>query len=233
MFGVRPGDHDARYRQGQEWLDLIRMIWERDDFDFQGEFFNCKGIREKPKPFGGTRPLIMNAGSSPQGRGFALRNCDAWFTTVRLANREQADIEQAARVIQQAKDEARGHGHEIGAYTVGVVVCRPTHAEALEYHHHVTQENADWSAIDKMVEGKGFKGTPEELERYRRRYANGKSGLEFFGTPDEVAAGLASVNAAGFTGIGLSFVNYADEFPYFRQEILPRLERLGLRKPAP
>jgi dimethylsulfone monooxygenase len=28
-------------------------------------------------------------------------------------------------------------------------------------------------------------------------------------------------------------VNYADEFPYFRDEVLPRLERLGLRKPAP
>src|ERR1700691_2480719 len=34
MFGVQPGDHEARYRQGQEWLDVIKMIWERDDFDF-------------------------------------------------------------------------------------------------------------------------------------------------------------------------------------------------------
>ncbi len=37
-------------------------------------------MRAKPKPFGGTRPLIMNAGASPTGRAFAIRNCDAFFT---------------------------------------------------------------------------------------------------------------------------------------------------------
>ena len=31
---------------------------------------------------------------------------------------------------------------------------------------------------------------------------------------------------------GLSFVNYADEFDFFRAEVLPRLERLGLRQPV-
>jgi dimethylsulfone monooxygenase len=40
---------------------------------------------------------------------------------------------------------------------------------------------------------------------------------------------LAKLSAAGFTGCGLSFVNYAAEFPFFRQEVLSRLEHLGLR----
>jgi hypothetical protein len=30
----------------------------------------------------------------------------------------------------------------------------------------------------------------------------------------------------------VSFVNYLDELPYFCAEVLPRLERLGLRRPA-
>jgi hypothetical protein len=30
----------------------------------------------------------------------------------------------------------------------------------------------------------------------------------------------------------VSFVNYLDELPYFCAEVLPRLERLGLRCPA-
>jgi len=33
------------------------------------------------------------------------------------------------------------------------------------------------------------------------------------------------------TGVGLSMVNDIAEFPYFRAEVLPRLERLGLRTP--
>jgi dimethylsulfone monooxygenase len=30
-------------------------------------------------------------------------------------------------------------------------------------------------------------------------------------------------------GIGLSFVNFLDEVPYFCDEVLPRLERKGVR----
>jgi hypothetical protein len=30
----------------------------------------------------------------------------------------------------------------------------------------------------------------------------------------------------------VSLVNYADELPYFRAEVLPRLERAGLRSPT-
>jgi hypothetical protein len=30
----------------------------------------------------------------------------------------------------------------------------------------------------------------------------------------------------------LSFVNYLDELPYFRDEVMARLERMGLRSPG-
>ncbi len=43
-------------------------------------------------------------------------------------------------------------------------------------------------------------------------------------------AELAKISAAGFIGTTITFVNYVDEFPYFRDEVLPRLERLGLRQ---
>ena len=36
--------------------------------------------------------------------------------------------------------------------------------------------------------------------------------------------------ASGFDGVGLSFVNYLEELPYFRDEVIARLERMGLRK---
>ncbi|MFI5267393.1 MAG: LLM class flavin-dependent oxidoreductase [Chloroflexota bacterium] len=232
MFGVTPGDHARRYRQGQEWLDVLRLIWERDDFDFKGEFFDLKGVREKPKPYGGSLPLIMNAGASGEGRAFALRNCDAWFTSIRLETLEQASLEEASEVVLAAQAEARAAGHEIGAYTVGTIVCRPTRKEAQEFHRYVTVECADWEAIDNIIEMRGRnRDLPADVERLRRDLANGKGGLLFIGSPDDVAGYLAKVSGAGFTGCGMSFVNYADEFPYFRAEVLPRLESMGLRTP--
>jgi len=73
--------------------------------------------------------------------------------------------------------------------------------------------------------------SPEAIAALRRRFAAGHGGCPIVGDPDEVAAGLAQLSAAGFAGFAFSFVNYIDEFPFFRQEVLPRLERMGLRFP--
>ena len=43
---------------------------------------------------------------------------------------------------------------------------------------------------------------------------------------------LIELSRAGLTGIAVSLVNYADELPFFRDEVLPRLERVGLRLPV-
>jgi hypothetical protein len=40
---------------------------------------------------------------------------------------------------------------------------------------------------------------------------------------------LAIISQAGVRGIGLSFVNYLAEVPYFCSEVLPRLQRAGVR----
>ena len=53
-------------------------------------------------------------------------------------------------------------------------------------------------------------------------------GYPLTGTPDQVADGIALLVEAGFGGTTLSFVNYVDEFPYFRDEVLPRLEKRGV-----
>jgi len=43
---------------------------------------------------------------------------------------------------------------------------------------------------------------------------------------------LDRLHAAGFDGVAIDFINYLDELPYFAQEVLPRLERMGIRQPA-
>jgi alkanesulfonate monooxygenase SsuD/methylene tetrahydromethanopterin reductase-like flavin-dependent oxidoreductase (luciferase family) len=72
--------------------------------------------------------------------------------------------------------------------------------------------------------------SPEFLKMFRIRFAAGHGGFPIVGDPDDVANALASVSAAGFAGICFSFVNYLDEFPLFRDEVLPRLNQMGLRE---
>jgi len=58
---------------------------------------------------------------------------------------------------------------------------------------------------------------------------SGIGGFPFVGTPDKVAQEFAGLGEAGVRGIAVSFVNYLEEAPYFCAEVLPRLERAGLR----
>ena len=94
MFGVEQRAHEDRYEYAQEWIDVIKMIWsDRENFDFHGKYLDMKGIRGKPKPYGGTRPVIMNAGASATGQAFAVKNCDAFFLQ---ASRTSLDETRAA-----------------------------------------------------------------------------------------------------------------------------------------
>jgi FMNH2-dependent dimethyl sulfone monooxygenase len=228
MFGVSQRDHEQRYDYAQEWLDAVKMAWgPQDDFEYNGQFIKLKNVRSKPKPYGGSRPLIMNAGASQTGRAFAIRNCDAFFTQA-----DRTSMDETAKRVQAAKDEAKTHGKELDVYAVGVVTCRPTQKEAEEYYHYATIENGDWSAVDGILGKKKISPATvgeEEFQKQRHHYAHGMGGLLMVGDPDRIAETLARLHQAGLRGIGFSFVNYLRELPYFCDEVLPRLERMGVR----
>ncbi|HVH77448.1 MAG TPA: LLM class flavin-dependent oxidoreductase [Stellaceae bacterium] len=232
MFGASLRDHEARYEYAQEWLDVVKLAWgRRDDFDFAGHFFDLKGVRAKPKPHGGTRPLIMNAGASPTGQAFAIRNCDALFSTISRG----ISFDETAAHVRGVRALAREAGREIDVYTVGVVTCRANVREAQDYYRHAVVDNADWAAVDNILAMKNV--TPEqysreEFQRVRNHQANGMGGLPLVGDPDAVAAELSRLAELGLRGIAVSFVNYLDELPYFCAEVLPRLARAGLRGAA-
>ena len=229
MFGATLRDHEARYEYAQEWLDIIKLAWSsQEDFDFDGGFFKLKSVRAKPKPYGGTRPLIMNAGASATGQAFAIRNCDALFSTISHG----ISLEQTADHINTVQALARQAGREIDVYTVGVVTCRPTTREAQDYYRHAVIDNADWAAVDNILAMRNItpqKHSPEEFQRLRNHQANGMGGLPLVGDPDSVARDIARLAELGLKGIAVSFVNYLDELPYFCAEVLPRLARSGLR----
>ncbi len=231
MFGVFQRDLETRYEYAQEWIDAIKAAWtEPSDFDLDGTFFQLRNVRAFPKPHGNTRPLIMNAGASGVGQAFALRNCDAFFTATASS---RLSVAENAKRVGEIKQAAQALGREIDVYTVGQVICRPTQAEADDYYRHAMIDNADWGAVERMLELKNVtRATVAEEEFQRQRAftaAKGIGGYPFVGTPEKIAGELADLSHAGLRGIAFSFVNYIEEFPLFRDEVLPRLVEAGVR----
>jgi alkanesulfonate monooxygenase SsuD/methylene tetrahydromethanopterin reductase-like flavin-dependent oxidoreductase (luciferase family) len=231
MFGVAKHEHDERYAQGAEWWQIVKRIWAGEaPFDYAGRHYQLRGVEGAPRPYGAHAPLMMNAGSSPAGRQFAIRHSDLHFDGVHTP-------EDSRKRIAETKRLAHAHGRTIQVWTPVGIVCRPTRQAAEDYARYVV-DHADWGALgylaDMHARDARDRTDPEGLERRRgtdqmARRVLARGSYCAIGDPDTVAREISRLHAAGFDGLALNFVDYLAELPYFAEAVLPRLEGLGLR----
>lgn len=219
-----PDDHETRYGYAQEWFDIIQKLWTHDGrFDWDGKYFQLKNTYGNPRP--AALPPIFNAAGSGLGREFASRNANYLFTPA-------IDLERSKQEVVELRQQAADIGRKVGVLTFAHVICRPTQAEADEGWQRL-QDNADWVAVDNLIrlQFAHAQSFPHDLlALIRERFAAGHGGFPLVGTPEKVAEGLIQLHEAGFNGTTLSFFDYAEEFPYFRDNVLPILEKRGIRK---
>ena len=227
MLGIDLAQHEDRYDQGQEWIDVVTRAWSRTEpFDYDGKFYQVHKTDIHPKPYGGGQPIIVCAGNSHRGREFAARNADMMFTNIRT------DLDDVPENISALKEMAAAYNRDIRVFSNVAVVCRPSKKEADEYFQYYAVENADRDAVENMIVGRGLNkpGVPEErLQEFRIRAAGGNGALPIVGDPDDVVAMMKRLSECGISALAIGFTNYLEHFPYFRDEVLPRLVHEGLR----
>jgi alkanesulfonate monooxygenase SsuD/methylene tetrahydromethanopterin reductase-like flavin-dependent oxidoreductase (luciferase family) len=227
MFGIDLLEHDERYAYSEEWATIVKRIWaETEPFDFEGKYFKLRGVLGKPKPVGGSRPLLMSAGSSAAGRAFAVRHADCLFMNIFDLDALPKDV---AALRASAPDT------KPGVYASGHIISRATRKDTREYYDYIVNEQGDWEAAEHIVairiSGGGRSIPPELVRKMTERHVSGIGTMPVVGDYDEVAAQFKRMSDAGLDGMAVGLVNYIDEFPILRDEILPRMERLGLRNP--
>jgi alkanesulfonate monooxygenase SsuD/methylene tetrahydromethanopterin reductase-like flavin-dependent oxidoreductase (luciferase family) len=228
MFGIAQREHDERYEYTKEWLDVMFKVWASDEpFDHEGRFFNLRGVTGSPKPRGG-KVTLMNAGASSAGRSFAIGHCDLLFTILVSPEACQAEVAK----VKEAASRAKRH---VDVYTAAFIVCRPTRKEAKEYYHHISHDMADDPAIDNALrllklDCRSF--SPEFYAAFRGRFAACHGHYPIVGDPSDVAEELRRIRDSGVRGLAIMFTDFAGELPYFRDEVLPRLVELRVRRPG-
>jgi alkanesulfonate monooxygenase SsuD/methylene tetrahydromethanopterin reductase-like flavin-dependent oxidoreductase (luciferase family) len=225
MFGATMREHDMRYEYSTEWTEIVKRIWsEEKPFDYKGKFFDLKGVAGKPKPWGGGRPMLMSAGSSPAGRAFASKHVDCIFMPIGDEKKVAGDVADI-RALNREKP--------VGVYASGHILCRPTAKETWDYYNYLVREKGDWEAarniLDKREAGGSQSMEPGLLRSKLERVISGGSTYPVIGSYDECAETFLRLSNAGLDGMALMMVNYVNEMPHLRDEVLPRLERLKLR----
>ena len=227
MFGVTPAQD--RYAQGLEWYRVWSgLLAGGTSFDFEGEFYQLKNVDGLPLSVQRPRPVTMSAAFSPAGREFAARTADFLFTTF-------AEIESGEEHIKDIRQRSLKVGREIGVFTTTHVVCRETQREAEDYYRHYAVDQADQGAVDYHMQMKqkfAHSHDPHVFAQYRQRFAGGVGTYPLVGTPERIVDEMIRMEGIGFVGTTVSFVNFADELPFFVERVLPLLEEAGLRQPT-
>jgi FMNH2-dependent dimethyl sulfone monooxygenase len=178
----------------------------------------------------------MSAGFSYRGRDFAAQAADLLFTSV-------SSLDRAPAIVQSVHDYASRHGRKIDVYTSAQIVCRKTRQEAEDFYRYFAKDKADLASLDHMRKQKQATAgsdmpSSERMENNPTLHQRAGGPIypgtfpgayTFVGTPDDIVGEMVQMSAAGLCGASVAFLNYTDEMPFFLDEVLPRLERAGLR----
>jgi len=139
-------DHASRYHRAREFMEVVTGLWDswEDDaflydresgrfFDpdklhilgHKGEHFSVRGPLNVARPPQG-HPVIVQAGSSPDGRDFAGRWAEVVFTA-------QQTLDGAQAYYRSIKEHAARHGRaaeDIKVLPGACILVAPTRAEA-------------------------------------------------------------------------------------------------------
>ena len=218
-----PVDHETRYEYAQEWFSFIKKIWQDEiPFNWKGKYFNTTRSYGNPRPT--QMPPIVNAAGSGQGREFAINNVNFLFTPA-------IDLERSKTELAEIKANAKKANKKLDILTFSHVICRPTQEEA-EAERKRILDNADWAATENLTNlqiAHAHSFPHDLLVQIKEGMALGHGGFPLIGTPEKVAEGIMSLHEAGFRGTTLSFLDYAEEFPYFRDNVMPILAEKGIR----
>ncbi|MBL8648390.1 MAG: LLM class flavin-dependent oxidoreductase [Sphingosinicella sp.] len=229
MFGAPMKEHDDRYAQAAEWIDIIQQLWSRDEaFDYDGQFYTIKKGISLPKPKQKPFPPIMNAGGSDRGRAFAAKYADMAFIIVKSEDPDEIRAE-ADLYRRTAREE---YGRDLQIWSYAYVVQRDSEKEARDFLNYYAVQYGDDKALDGWMHLQGMHTqlmSKEAMEAMRFRFKAGNGGFELVGTADQIAERLQLLSKGGIDGVLLGWVGYEDGINRFTQHVMPRLVQAGLR----
>jgi dimethylsulfone monooxygenase len=231
MFGIELVEHDQRYIYLEEWLQILRKLWtDPAEFDYHSRNFHMKKAISRPQPLQKDGIPIMNAALSPTGMRFSAKN-----SQIGLISPHGNTPEEWRPQVEAYKKMAREEfGREIQLWTNVSVVQRETQKAAEDYLHRYAEEYLDNEVMDSIMltisKENNIPLGSERLAFMRRRMAVG-AGHPMIGTAESIAKELTAISSVGIDGVIMTWPDYIDGVRRFSKDVLPLLEKVGLRKP--
>lgn len=271
-------DHALRYERAAEYLEIVKALWDswEDEallidkesgyfadparvhaINHKGPHFRVRGPLNVSRPPQG-HPLIVQAGSSEDGKNFATAHADAHFAIF-------STKQDGVGYRKDINERLARHGRRPESFKIlpGILpIVAGSKDEALERQEFLQTLLPDqvgidllssWSGLDlsayppdgpvpPLPDESTFNGGHTSLNRVRqwakqnftlrevaRRLSNSGSVPTVAGTPVEIADQLEDWFVAGAAdGFNLMFPLLPEDWHAFAEKVVPELQRRGL-----
>ncbi|NUR42929.1 MAG: LLM class flavin-dependent oxidoreductase, partial [Streptomyces sp.] len=235
-------DKDGRYRRTDEFLEVVRGLWDGRTVDLKGEHLRVEDARlaRVPDPV----PEVYFGGSSPIAGEVAAKHVDVYLTW-------GEPPAQVAEKIAWVRGLAARHGRTLRFGIRLHVITRDTAEQAwaeanrlLDGFDPETVKSVQAGLARSESEGQQRMlalhggGDRDGLEIHPNLWAGiglvrGGAGTALVGSHDEVAERIKEYHALGIDEFVLSGYPHLEEAYWFGEGVLPRLAAQGLwRHPA-
>jgi FMN-dependent oxidoreductase (nitrilotriacetate monooxygenase family) len=156
-------EHDLRYEMADEFVEVVTKLWASWDedaivmdretgmfvdpakvraIDFKGRFFASRGPLNTARPPQG-RPVLVQAGGSPQGQNFASRHMDAVLCAV-------STIEEMKAFRTDLRQRVAAAGRDPDACKVFFVILPTVGETDAEAQDRVRRRQAQREAVPEL-----------------------------------------------------------------------------------
>jgi alkanesulfonate monooxygenase len=220
-YGDFEEDHASRYDRTREFMQLVRLLWTREDVTYDGRFFRVKHSTCLPRPFRPAGPPLYFGGASAAAEHVAAAEADVqlmWGESLQMV------ADRIARLERLSASCDRAHPLEYGL-RVTVVVRDTTDVawQAAEEKLRGWEGKLD-RRVERNVTGRGSVGQGrlralmdqgEVLDRCLwtapAKVGTGAASTWLVGSADDVIRSLEAYVALGVTHFILSDTPYREE----------------------
>jgi alkanesulfonate monooxygenase len=230
QFGDRL-DHDDRYRRAEEFVEILRTLWCRNNVSFNGKHYRLADASINPRPKGPGGPPIYLVGASEAAIDMAARQADVYLMSAE-------PVERIASRIELLRHRAAAHGRTLRFGVAGTVFCRETDAASRAFARDFV-EHAD---LELLAERQAAGAMTAAIEDLRARagthmhtwltptlwsgLAHLAYGAAWVGSYDSIARQLAEYVKVGVSVFQLYGYPFLEEAYNIGERLLPRVKQL-------
>jgi len=159
---VMKQDFADRGRRTNEWIEVLKVLWNQDISDYEGDYFQFKAVISNPKPAQSGGVPIMIGGHSSAAARRAGRYGDEFYPHWSTRGPNKEELERLIPIVMESAEQA-GRPADAVKLTLTSTSDAKTSLETAEFCAELGAERVVVLPPKGELDG----ALPDELERFR------------------------------------------------------------------